>query len=34
MIQNDEIHRLITDTFVAMDDNFDYIHDVNLIDKA
>jgi hypothetical protein len=34
IIENDGINRLIHDTFSPMDDNFDDIHDVPLIDKA
>jgi hypothetical protein len=34
IIENDRINRLIHDTFAPMDDNFDDVHDVPLIDKA
>jgi hypothetical protein len=34
IIKNDGINRLIHDTFSLMDDNFDDIHDVPLINKA
>jgi hypothetical protein len=33
-IDNDGINRLIQDTFAPMDDNFDDIHDVSLIENA
>jgi hypothetical protein len=33
-IENDGINRLIQDTFAPMDDNFDDIHDVPLIEKS
>jgi len=34
IIDNDGINRLIHDTLGPMDDNFDYVRDVPLIDKA
>jgi hypothetical protein len=33
-VENDGINRLIQDTFSPMDDNFDDIHDVPLIEKS
>ena len=33
-IENDGVNRLIQDTFGPMDDNFDDIHDVPLIEKS